>query len=148
MKSGRASEPDHLSRTECLARLAGTQIGRVGISIDALPVILPVHFVLHNEAIVFRTVRGTRLDGATVGAVVAFQADARDEEDGSWWSVLVQGIGRPAGEEETARGGPSLESGHWAGPGQEHRLVSIRSDTMTGRRFARGTHGLGPDPAL
>ena len=35
-----------LSREECLSLMATVSVGRLGVSIDALPAILPVNFVL------------------------------------------------------------------------------------------------------
>lgn len=80
-----------LSRAECLSLLERVPLGRVGVSIGALPVILPVNFALFEGSILIRTVPGTKLDAATVGAVVAFEADAYDPEQTSGWSVLVVG---------------------------------------------------------
>jgi uncharacterized protein len=84
--------PTDLSRNQCLRLLSSVKVGRVGVSIGALPVILPVNFVVVRENIVFHTVPGTKLDAATAHAVVAFEGDDY-AEDGSWgWSVLIQGI--------------------------------------------------------
>lgn len=71
-----------LSRPECIALLVGASVGRLGLSIDALPVILPVNYLLIDGGIVFRTVHGTKLDAATRHAVVAFEVDEY-ERDGS-----------------------------------------------------------------
>jgi len=80
-------------REECLALLATRQVGRLGVSNEALPAILPVNFHLLNDRIIVRTVPGTKLDAAVAQAVVAFEVDNYDLE-GSWgWSVLVQGVG-------------------------------------------------------
>ena len=63
----------------------------------------PGEFVVSGGAIVFRTVPGTKLDAATAGAVVAFEADAYGTaEDRSGWSVLVRGVA-----EEVTRSRPS-----------------------------------------
>lgn len=78
-----------LTRPECLELLSQAPVGRIGASIDALPVILPVHFGLFEESVLFRTIPGTKLDAATLGAVVAFQADGRELRDGTYWSVLL-----------------------------------------------------------
>lgn len=59
----------------------------IGASVSALPVIFPVHFALFEESVLFRTAPGTKLDAATIGAVVAFQADAREPFGESHWSV-------------------------------------------------------------
>jgi Pyridoxamine 5'-phosphate oxidase len=83
-----------LSREECLSLMATVSVGRLGVSIDALPAILPVNFVLLREQIIVRTVPGTKLDAAAAQAVVAFEVDSYDP-GGKWgWSVLVLGLAR------------------------------------------------------
>jgi len=85
-----------LSRSECLRLLATTPVGRVALSIGALPVVLPVNFALDGESVVFRTGPGSKLEAATRQAVVAFQADHVDLADETGWSVLLTGVARPS----------------------------------------------------
>ena len=84
-----------LTADECLTLLTSVPVGRVGLSIDALPVVLPVNFAVIDGNIVFRTVAGTKFDAATTGAVLAFEADRYAPSDPSGWSVLVQGVAVP-----------------------------------------------------
>jgi hypothetical protein len=134
--------PDHeaekviLSRRECLARLASTQVGHIGVSIDALPVIFPVHFTLADESILFRTTLGTKLDSAASSAVVAFQVDEYDAAEQGWWSVLLQGIASPIAEQAAEIGpGGSASSSDWSSAGETSRLLRVDSHTMTGRLY-------------
>jgi uncharacterized protein len=76
---------------DCLKLLKLAYVGRIGISIHALPVILPVNYVLHEGDVVFRVGSGTKLAAATAGAVVAFEVDHSDPQGTSGWSVLLQG---------------------------------------------------------
>ena len=136
MGSGHKSEKVVLSREQCLARLASTELGRIGISIDALPVIYPVHFILADESILFRTTLGTKLDSAAASAVVAFQVDAYDPTELGWWSVLVQGIASPVTDPETeVSPGGTLASSGWSSAGTESRLLRVDSRAMTGQLF-------------
>jgi len=118
-----------------LALVASVPVGRVGITIDALPAILPVNFLVHDGAVVFRTVPGTKLDAATAGTVVAFEADGFTVgTPPSGWSVLVRGVAREITDEDqlvVARGLP-LES--WAFDGTADRFVRIEPTLVTGRR--------------
>jgi nitroimidazol reductase NimA-like FMN-containing flavoprotein (pyridoxamine 5'-phosphate oxidase superfamily) len=50
------SRLEELDEAQCLNLLATISVGRVGISSEALPAILPVNFVLHHRDILFRTV--------------------------------------------------------------------------------------------
>ena len=70
-----------LGPAECIALLGSVQVGRVGVTIDALPAVLPVNFVVWNGSIVFRTVPGTKLDAAAAGDVVAFEVDGYGSQE-------------------------------------------------------------------
>lgn len=83
-----------LDREASLALLRSTQLGRVGLSVDALPVIVPVGFSLVGERILFGAQADPRAVAAIDGVIVAFQADAWDPCTRSGWSVLVQGPAR------------------------------------------------------
>src|SRR5690242_8976111 len=82
-----------IDEAECQRLLRTVSVGRVGVTIDALPAVLPVNFVVHNGGVLFRTVSGTKLEAATSNAVVAFEADSVDQAEGAW-SVLVRGVAR------------------------------------------------------
>lgn len=143
---GRESPPldDHrfeletLDRGECLRLLATVPVGRIGVSIGALPAILPVNFALVGDSIVIRTVPGTKLDAATRRAVVAFEADSYAADGTSGWSVLVQGNCSEvvdAAERAALRAG-TLRA--WAfGDGVAERFVRIDLSFVNGRRFRR-----------
>jgi hypothetical protein len=136
MGSDDDSEKVVLSRSQCLARLASTHLGRIGISIDALPVILPVHFTLADESVLFRTTLGTKLDSAAAAAVIAFQVDEYDATEGGWWSVLVQGIASPVVDHGTRIDHDGTQtSDDWSSAGKESRLLRVPSGTMTGRMY-------------
>ena len=57
-----------LDEDEALELLRHGEVGRVGVTIGALPAIFPVNYRLLDGAIVFRTAPGTKLAAATVGA--------------------------------------------------------------------------------
>lgn len=134
-----ATKLELLSRAQCLELLTTEVVGRVGVSIAALPVVLPVNYILVVEDVVFRTISGTKLDSATRNAVVAFEVD-KYAPDGSWgWSVLVQG--RCA--EVTAASGDVADLAKsslraWAfDDGVATRWVRVESSFVSGRRFRR-----------
>ena len=80
-----------LSSEECLEYLARKPVGRIAVSVQALPVILPVNYVMREGDVVFRTNSGTKLAAATAGTVVAFEVDHYDHNGRNGWSVLIQG---------------------------------------------------------
>jgi nitroimidazol reductase NimA-like FMN-containing flavoprotein (pyridoxamine 5'-phosphate oxidase superfamily) len=125
-----------LSRAECLQLLAGARVGRVGLSVGALPAVLPVNFALVDDAIVLRTAAGSKLDAALVNAVVAFEVDSIDPLYHTGWSVLVQGVASevmdPA-ERERLLAAPLRP---WADHDRD-RFVRICLDLVSGRRLVQ-----------
>ncbi len=80
-----------LSKQECLGLLASVPIGRVALTLSALPVIFPVNYTLDGDSVVFGAMTGSNLSRATYGAIAAFQADSYDLADRSGWSVMAVG---------------------------------------------------------
>jgi nitroimidazol reductase NimA-like FMN-containing flavoprotein (pyridoxamine 5'-phosphate oxidase superfamily) len=80
-----------LTEDDARALLASGEIGRVGITIGALPAIFPVSYRVIDGAIVFRTAPGSKLSAAAEQAVVAFEVDDYQLADRSGWSVLAVG---------------------------------------------------------
>ncbi len=80
-----------LSRQECLDLLTTVPIGRIALTLNALPVIFPVNYRLIDHSVVFGAMAGSSLSRATNGAIAAFQADSYDEAKCSGWTVMVVG---------------------------------------------------------
>ncbi|TMC02420.1 MAG: pyridoxamine 5'-phosphate oxidase family protein [Chloroflexi bacterium] len=127
-----------LDRDECLRLLAAVPVGRVGVSIRALPAILPVNFALVGDDIVIRTVPGTKLDAAMDRTVVAFEVDGY-AADGAWgWSVLVQGVCTEITDPERVAGPATARLRAWAfDDGGAERFIRIEVSFVSGRRFRR-----------
>jgi uncharacterized protein len=125
-----------LSREECLRLVAGAHVGRVAVTVDALPAVFPVNFVLDDEAIVFRTAAGTKLDAATANAVIAFEVDSADPLYHTGWSVLVQGVASEIVEPGELERAWALPLRAWAGHDRD-RFVRISTDRVSGRRLVQ-----------
>jgi two-component system, NarL family, response regulator DevR len=95
-----------LSRDACLRLLATATLGRVGVSVDALPRVLPVNFRFDGGRILIRTGTGTKLDAAADNAVVAFEVDEIDPVAHTGWSVVVTGMARELTDAGELGGGP------------------------------------------
>jgi nitroimidazol reductase NimA-like FMN-containing flavoprotein (pyridoxamine 5'-phosphate oxidase superfamily) len=124
-----------LDRRECLRLLGGERVGRVGVTLDALPVILPVTFRLVGEDVVFSSGAGAKLRAATDGAVIAFEVDRVDLVSHAGWSVLVTGIGRVVVDEAEEDRLWSAGVPRWL-PGDGARLVVLGTGLVSGRRLA------------
>jgi uncharacterized protein len=125
---------ESLATDQCWELLGQTQVGRVGVSIGALPAIFPVNYAVVDRCSVFRTAPGTKLAAATAGAVVAFQVDDYRGEDRSGWSVLAVGPARVVHDRdvrfEVLASGPDP----WA-DGTRTNVVSIAPGFLSGRRL-------------
>ena len=130
-----------LSPAECERLLAQTTVGRVGISIGALPVVLPVNYAMLDGDVVVRTGAGTKLDAALAGSVVAFEVDHVDPTYHEGWSVLLQGRASEIVDAEELDRARRLPLRPWA-PGSRDRFIRIPAEVVSGRRIAVATNGV------
>jgi nitroimidazol reductase NimA-like FMN-containing flavoprotein (pyridoxamine 5'-phosphate oxidase superfamily) len=129
-----------LDRAECVRLLSGSSVGRVAVTVGALPVILPVNFLVDGERILIRTGEGTKLDAATRDAVVAFEVDHIEPFAHAGWSVCVTGIAREVDDEEERARVDSLPLPHWTPNGVSH-IVAVSLELVSGRRIPRDPVG-------
>jgi nitroimidazol reductase NimA-like FMN-containing flavoprotein (pyridoxamine 5'-phosphate oxidase superfamily) len=129
-----------LDRAECLRLVNDAAVGRIAGTSGALPVVLPVNYVLDGDSIVVETGRGTTLDFVTSGSVVAFVVDNRHDRAQRAWTVMVTGVAQEVVDDlEVQRLRRLLPNDH---DGHEQRFVRISSELVSGRRAHR-THGHG-----
>lgn len=124
-----------LDEHACLELLASTSIGRVAVTVGALPAVLPVTFGMLDGDIVFWTGEGTKLRAAVANAVVAFEADAIDVQDRSGWSVLVVGRAVEINDPDTLARARALGIRPWSLSGGRHRAVLVHPEFVSGRRI-------------
>ncbi len=123
-----------LDRRNCLALLGRLRWGHLALTLDAMPAIRSVRFLLDDGDIRFWVARGSRLQRAVSGAVVAFHAEQIDEPAGEASSVHVRGIAKPLGE--TGFAAPPSRSGlpPWSGMPKADELLRIPTDDISGQR--------------
>lgn len=129
---------EQLTDEECMELLVSADIGRLGVSVGAMPAIFPVTYKMIDGDIVFRIGEGLKLR-AVQGAVVSFEVDSLDTVSRAGWSVLVVGVARAVPEED---GGPALteQVTPWAG-GERRHVVVIHPADISGRRISPGDLG-------
>lgn len=125
-----------LDRDECMSLLESQRIGRVGLSIDSLPVVLPVNYVVDRWQIVFRTGHGSKLGAALQKAVVCFEVDDIDHATHTGWSVVVTGTARRLSGFDAASA-EALPLEPWS-PTAGDQFVAISMELVSGRRIRRG----------
>ena len=118
---------------ECWERLRSAPMGRIGITIGALPVILPIFYGVVGKSVVFRSSPGSKLAAATAEAVVAIEADEFSPETERGWSVVVQGIAREVTEADDLVRLRSLSLRAVSQTDDGERYVSVAAATITGR---------------
>jgi len=112
----------------------GTQLlGRIGVTVDALPVVLPVNFQLFDGEVIIQTERNTRLAEATENTVVAFEVDNAESGGTGSWSVTLTGIATEITDPDLVTKLRSLPFTRWV-RGDDDRYVGISLDLMSGRR--------------
>jgi len=107
-------------------------IGRLALSQSEAPIVQPVNFIYHEHRVLVRLGEGHMADSAN-GALVAFEVDRLDRVHTVAWSVLVRGLATmlTEGECQGLKGvGPQPFV-----PLPGERILAIRTDVVTGRRF-------------
>lgn len=128
---------EHIGPDECLELLAGQHTGRLAYTgVDGFPVILPVNYLLHAGAVVFRTDTGPKLTVARAGAPVAFEIDGLDMRTRVGWSVAVSGHAEQVTQESELEVLRGTSLAPWA-PGPKIYFVRIAARSVTGRRIRR-----------
>ncbi|GHE43926.1 hypothetical protein GCM10017673_52590 [Streptosporangium violaceochromogenes] len=142
-RHGPAPRPrlEKLETGECLRLIAPGGVGRVAFDEPGGPAILPVNYVLHKGAVIFRTAFGGPLDDNLRTGVrgvefkVAFEVDRIDDACGEGWSVLLRGGAHHVSEDELAEAAASGVR-PWAG-GERALYVRIVPAEISGRRIRR-----------
>lgn len=123
-----------LGRDECLDLLRTQPVARLGLSIHALPVIVPVNFVVDDDQIVICTAAGSKLVAACHHSVVALEVDEYDAMNHSGWSVLVQGGSRVIDDAAEVDGARELWLRPWANESAD-MWIAVSTDLISGRRI-------------
>ncbi len=114
-----------LTPAECWALLAVASVGRLALSVRALPRILPVRYTVDDESSVAIHLGTSGMSAADVhDSVVAFAVDRIDEGDDAGWIVHMQGLARRAEPRPGARGSSATD-----------QVVRLVPGVVTGHRF-------------
>ncbi len=129
---------EELGHDECLTRMATQRLGRLGVVVDGVPLVLPMRFAMEGETVVLQTNQGAKVLHAPLTSV-SFEVDHVDWEKGEGWSVLVQGIGEDisAAIDERSEALRSLAVDSWAPPPAD-RWLKIIPRRITGRFLRAG----------
>ncbi len=127
-------EYELLDQAECINLLGFSHVGRIALSIGALPAIYPVNYMVDGESIVFCTCTGADLSNATDKAVLAFEAGHIDPTGRGGWSVLAVGVAGEIADPETRLKLAFAEHAPWL-PSDSARLFRLPLELVSGTRF-------------
>ncbi len=129
-----------LDEAQCLALIAPGGIGRLAFPGRFDLTVLPVNYVLHDGAILFRTTAAGSTDEDLRTGIehaeyrVAFEIDNFDAEAREGWSVLIQGpahhLDDPSEQADAQKAGVVP----WPEGEREH-FIRITPARITGRRI-------------
>jgi len=127
-----------LSEEQCIGLLGSTTVGRVAFLGRRGIEILPVNFVYHDHAVLFRTSPHGPLAILAAGTTdAAFEIDYHDDQNQSGWSVLVTGhvaaVTDPAELDELM----SRVSPHPWADGDRSLILRLEPKRITGRSALR-----------
>lgn len=126
-----------LTRSECLALLDSTRVGRLAMPASGGDIdVFPVTFVLDGDVVVFRTAPGAKLDGLHAARRVTFEADSvtGDDDPQDAWSVVVKGSANISRVRPENIGRFDVDVRPWH-PTEKRYLVRVIPNQITGRRF-------------
>jgi len=142
-----------IDREVCFELLSAVPVARIGICLRALPVILPVNFVVTHRpgtddpVVVIRSSEGSKFNAALHNSIVALEADGYDALSHAGWSVLVQGRSRVIDDPDEVDWAEQLPVQPWVDHQASH-YIAINADVVQGRRFGlpfspRSAHSIG-----
>lgn len=125
-----------LGRAESLRLLATARVGRLIFTINALPAVRLMNFVLADRLILMRTAGDSTAARKVDGMIVTFEADEVDVAACSGWSVAVTGRAALVTDPNMAARYRRLPLVPWAA-GVHDQFVTITTDLAEGRRLSR-----------
>jgi uncharacterized protein len=133
--------PSVMAEADCLTALRTERIGRIVLTQHAMPLAVPVSYLVTSTGVVVRVPADDVCDCQAVGSVVALEADARDDDGG--WSVLVLGMAQPVTESSQIDEFDRVLPTTWADTTRSNGYLRIPFSLVSGRRLGQC---LGPMP--
>lgn len=125
---------EDLSEEQCWSLLMARNTGRIAFVAESRILVLPVHYLVHEREIFFRTAEDGIIGNALVGAAASFQIDEVDPALLSGWSVLASGPAEHVEDKEllTTLWGQAMEQ-PWM-TGMRNLFIRVTPSIVTGRR--------------
>lgn len=135
---------EELTEAEQHAFLRRQLIGRVGCHADGRTYVVPVIYAWDGECVYVQSIEGRKIEMMRVNPEVCFEVDEY-EHDGSWRSVIVEGVYEELEGTQAERTlallvqrfATSRRTSDRAPSGRKPVAFRIRSTRVTGRRVVR-----------
>ena len=118
----------------CWEALAAAPFGRLAVCVAGEVDIFPVNFVVHGDALYFRTAPGSKLAALAAHPTVAVEVDGFDDD--AAWSVVVKGEAVRLERQEEIEEAESFGLAPWI-PTLKYRWVMVVAGAVTGLVFRR-----------
>jgi hypothetical protein len=128
-------EGDHFDDEQCFTLLGRAQLGRIALSLRAVPVVFPVRYALNGGELLF-TLSVEQLAKALDRSIATLQADGFEEDGGPRWTVLAAGtVQRVDGFESLGTEAASVAMSLTPDPasGELHSLFRLHPVILSGR---------------
>src|SRR3954471_9738104 len=125
-----------LAREECLQLLRSHYLGRIGLSVGALPVVVPVNYTVDDDRVVLSSEPGLKLQAARKGVVACLEIDDFDPIEHSGWSVLVTGRLEELTDPIETKRAQHIPLTPWS-PMSDPHFLPLSSELISGRRLRR-----------
>jgi nitroimidazol reductase NimA-like FMN-containing flavoprotein (pyridoxamine 5'-phosphate oxidase superfamily) len=122
-----------LDRHDCLERLAEHRIASLAITDGALPLVLPVMYVLHGEDILVRAAKTGILGRRLPNSIVSLCVHDLDDELLSGWTVTVTGLAEPFTSPAALANAAALP--RWDATDSSELLVRVSTERISGRQI-------------
>ncbi|MEU3578141.1 DNA-binding protein [Streptomyces sp. TSRI0445] len=133
-RGARRARMVELDEALCRTLLGDHGVGRVALTLEDGPVVLPVNYQVLDGEVMFSTGSASPL-AAAADTEIAFEADHIDDAFSRGWSVLIVGTVRSVADEEAAqRLRETAYSTPWAGEEREHVML-LGARRVTGRKM-------------
>jgi nitroimidazol reductase NimA-like FMN-containing flavoprotein (pyridoxamine 5'-phosphate oxidase superfamily) len=115
----------------CLQLLARENIGHLGLSARALPVVKPIRYRLNGRAIVFATTSESEYKAARQRVVACVGVAGTEASTGAEWSVLATGRLRDIGDPAMSLPDHGLVPPPW-GAAEPTHFVALDIELLSG----------------
>jgi len=124
----------HLDTAECWRLLAGQNLGRFAVQGGDGVDVFPINYLVHENALYFRSAPGSKLIDLTHAPVVAFEIDGQLAH--YMWSVVVHGVASRLDSDAEIEESGVMKLQPWY-PDAKFNYIRITPSTVSGRKFAK-----------